>query len=120
MILQVIFMASVTQSCLAGLFLCSLGASIMRYFLQTPITHKNLWELTFQVRAHTHTHTHACHTKELFPNHLCNHFGPRSEIVARYFQVWGVEVYKRWLPKLATEFGEGDAKKQKSVKRSVV
>ena len=45
----------------------------MWYFLQMPITQKNFLGINFPI-----AHTHICYTKELFPNYLCNHFGPYS------------------------------------------
>ena len=39
--------------------------------VNAPITHKMVWEFISNC-------THICYTKELFPNHLCNHFGPHS------------------------------------------
>ena len=68
---------SLTQGCLTGIILCNSGASI-RYFLCTCQLHTLIVrELIFWL--HAHTHTHICHTKESFPNHLCNHFGPHSK-----------------------------------------
>ena len=65
---------SVTHGFLAGILLCNSGAYEGTSSVNAPITHMNCLGINFQVRAHL-LHNY---TRELFPNYLCNHFGPHS------------------------------------------
>ena len=51
-------------------FVCVIWAPLCGTFCKRQLHKRILWELIFQL------HTHICYTKELFPNYLCNHFGP--------------------------------------------
>ena len=60
----------VTYGFLAGIGLCISGAST-RYFCERQLRTRILWQLSSN-------DTHICSTKDLFPDDLCNRFGPHS------------------------------------------